>query len=546
MLPTRGGRSDWMAFLLGDSDRTWITILLRAGFLIGVLGVAAWVIYFACATIAWPYPIEYREGASQVMTQFLLEGRNPFSLENQPLGMNNYGIAYSLLVLPLAGIFGNTLLIHRAVSFAFVVLSAWLVFQTARRSNKDVGLALAAGEFLAVGLVARAGLGAFPHSLGTFLFLAGILIPLSCDFDRRGLLLSAVLCLLAFYTKPYFLLAFGMVAGYVFLFKSKQKALLYALAFTAMFLASFLLVRSVFPLYFLDTVLSNFSQTAGNSAEHLYRQLRELGTEFYLSLLTALVVTLANMRNLRPGLVWLKDLTSKANFLILNHPLLSRPLNYFAYCFLCGCLVFILVLGPNPESYMSYSYQLMLAPFFLWLAGELKPQRRLDLILLCVLLINLVLFCWTQANPDVLQQVARSEQTWRELYARVDPSGRILNSPLLVSELLRRGMLPVDSGHTEYYYAIREVPGIDALGPPYEIVRDNGQRYLESVRASIRNQEFARIIVTDPGDFFYDNRNRNLVGRYYQQTAAFSLQMPQASQKWQLVIWEPIQSSAMK
>ena len=52
------------------------------------------------------------------------------------------------------------------------------------------------------------------------------------------------------------------------------------------------------------------------------------------------------------------------------------------------------------------------------------------------------------------------------------------------------------------------------------------------------NQEFDRIIVTDQHDYFYDYE---LVSRYYQQLATFSLDMPQASQTWHVVVWAPIQ-----
>jgi hypothetical protein len=66
------------------------------------LRIGMWLVYLAGATLASPYPLEFREGASQVMTQLLLDGKNPFSLANQPLGMNNYGIVHGVIVLPFA------------------------------------------------------------------------------------------------------------------------------------------------------------------------------------------------------------------------------------------------------------------------------------------------------------------------------------------------------------------------------------------------------------------------------------------------------------
>src|SRR6266496_3588052 len=93
-----------------------------------LLGSAAgsilWSIYFAVVTISIPYPIELREGASQVMTRFFLSGSNPFVLQNQPLAMNNYGLGYNLVVAPFAALLGNTLLVHRSVTFGFILFSA--------------------------------------------------------------------------------------------------------------------------------------------------------------------------------------------------------------------------------------------------------------------------------------------------------------------------------------------------------------------------------------------------------------------------------------
>ena len=108
---------------------------IRSATLVLLGCVAAWLLYFGFKTVTFPYPLEYREGGSQVTTQFLLNGENPFTLENQPLGANDYGIGYALAVLPLAAIFGNTLLVHRAVSTFFVLLSSILVFRTIFKSG---------------------------------------------------------------------------------------------------------------------------------------------------------------------------------------------------------------------------------------------------------------------------------------------------------------------------------------------------------------------------------------------------------------------------
>lgn len=122
---------------------------------VGVVG--AWVLLFGILTCLMPYPIEFREGAAPVMTQFLLRGMNPYVLGNQPLGMNHYGVLYSLLVWPLAALFGNTLLIHRIVSCLFIMLAAGLIAQTILRSGQQARVAVALATLAAIALAARGG-----------------------------------------------------------------------------------------------------------------------------------------------------------------------------------------------------------------------------------------------------------------------------------------------------------------------------------------------------------------------------------------------------
>jgi hypothetical protein len=223
-------------------------------------------------TIFIPYQIEFREGASQVMTSFLLKWENPFTFENQPLGINNYGLGYNLAVLPFAALLGNTLRVHRLVTFIFILLSSLTGAFTIYKIRRNISLALACGAFIMIGLMGRAGIGAFPSAMGTLLFLLAVLIPFLRSFDNTGLALSILFSLVAFYTKAYFVLAFGIVASYLFLFISKKKGTAYILSFLGLFAVSFAAVRFNFPLYFINTVIGNVSNTF-NTAEHLIAQL---------------------------------------------------------------------------------------------------------------------------------------------------------------------------------------------------------------------------------------------------------------------------------
>jgi hypothetical protein len=519
-------------YLFADVSHPKIRTSVGLVFLIGVLLITSWFLYFAFSTLTIPYPIEYREGTAQVMNQLLLRGSNPFSLENQPLALNSYGIGYTLLVWRFAAVFGNTLFIERLITLIFLLLCLVLVAATIFRFQQDFRMALACGVLIMIGLTARGGLGAFPTTMGAFLFLAGILVPLNRSFDYPGLLLSALFSLLAFYTKPYFVLSMAIVASYLFIFISKKKGLLYSLFFILTSLLLYLAVRYIFKLYFIDTVISNLGE-ARRSVSHLYDQLRELALEFFPSLAIAFGLLLLGAARLNLGEVSFRGLRSRINILSPEKPLIFGRLNYFAYFLLCSAVVFTLVLGTYPGSW-NYSYDILLPPFMLWLFQILRSKSRLTLIAMPLLLFNAVWLSQIYMNPLFLDQ--RDSKEWARLYQYVDNSRQILNSPLIVSEMIRLGMLPYDSGQTSAYYHIKPYPDNILLGPSYEVVQAQGQQYSRIINEKIKNQDFDRLILTE-GD--YSLYPYNLIERYYTKVTSLNLELPETFQRWTIDIWEP-------
>jgi hypothetical protein len=508
----------------------------RFVFLAGLLLVVFWWIYFAYSTVTIPYPIEYAEGSTQVITHFLINGQNPYSLENQPLGMNDYGMGYPMFVWPFAQLLGDTLFIHRAVTFLFLILSFFLTSKTIYRINKDAPLAISCGVLIVIGLAARGGLGAFPSAMGAFLFLAGTLIPYNRSFDRVGLILSGSLCLLAYFTKPYFLFAFSIVASYLFIFVSKKKGLLYSLFFILTLLLFLLVIRYSYKLYFIDTVFGNLGQ-ARRSLSHLYDQSRELVLEYFPSIIAILGLLVLSIAKLKLRLISFKELFAWINLGSLEKPLISKSPHYFAYFFLCSAAVFIFILGPYPGSW-DYSYQILLPPFLLLLFNMLRGQNLYSLFFMPALLFNMVWLCQIYLNPLSLRQ--RDSQDWTRLYQYVDSSKQILNSPLIVSEMIQLKMQVIDSGVTADYYSIKPYSPNPLLGPTYDAVQSQGQQYSRIINEKIKNLEFGELILTE-GD--YRLYPYNLIERYYTKVTSLPVDLPQTGQQWTIDIWKPITST---
>lgn len=510
--------------------------IIRLFFFGVALILFAWFLYFAFSTIVMPYQIEYREGAAQVMMQILLKGGNPFSMEYQPLGMNNYGIGYSLFALPFAKLFGNTLMVHRSVNFCFLFASLLIVARTIWILKQDKLFSILGSIFIAVVLAGRGGLGAFPSTMGAFLFFLVILIPFIYSFRYPSLLASALLAILAFYTKPYFVIGFGVVAAYTFIFISKQKGVVYSLFFLSVFVAFFAGIRHIFEFYFIDTLVSNLSNSSPVLA-HLYNQLVELNVEFFPSILLGLVLLLFNLPTSMLADLVRKGFPARSNFLQLDTPLLNVPLNYFAFTFIFCFLGFIFSLGLHLGNYMVYAYQIVLPPFILWLFHTLNLKTRFSIIALSLLLGNILMLENILLQPAFLLQ--SDSVAWRDLYTYVRNSQRVVNSPAVVSALIDAGITPVDSGQTEYYYRIKPYPDNVLVGPGYEIIKGNGITYLDSIQNDARDHKFDRIFTTDGG--VYGNLlSFDLISQSYTKIDTLTIIMPQTHQIWTIGVWEPL------
>ncbi len=505
-------------------------ILLLAGAVSSIL----WSIYFSVTTIFIPYQIEFREGTALVLTKILLSGGNPFRFENQPLGMTNYGLGYNLVVLPFAMLFGDTLIVHRAVTFAFILLVALVVFLSLNKFTREPSLALACSAFVMTGLIANGGIGAFPSAMGTFLFYVAVLVPFTRSFDRSGLAISVVASLLSFYTKPYFILGFGIVASYLFLFVSKRKSLLYIAQFLILFVAAFLVVRFVFPLYFIDTIIGNISNTY-RTLEHLVEQLRFLLLYFYPALILALFILFGTLFSKKEKSSLSRKRVPFLEFSAWDKPLIVFTVDYIPYSLACAFAAFLFILGPHVGTDMYYAYQLVVPLFFYWLFQKINFDKKISNAAALVIVFNLFLFGYETINPNMLRQ--EDPKKWTRLINNIASSSTILNSPVITANVVEFGLNPVDSGQTIYYYAVEPYQNIELIGPSFGTFRSDGIGYVQSIEDSIKRQEFDLIMTTDGEPSFY---HEDLLNDYYSIDTKIVVNMPQTNRTWKIFLWRPL------
>ncbi|MCB9144825.1 MAG: hypothetical protein H6635_05605 [Anaerolineales bacterium] len=495
---------------------------------VGAVVSMLYSVYFAKSIIDIPYEIGLREGAPQVLTGLLLEGKNPYVFENNPLAYNTYGILHNFVMVPFAFVLGNTLHIHRWVSFLFILLStsvgAWVIFH--RRGS--ISLSMIGAAFFMIGFIGLGGIGSGPTTLGTFLFLSTLYIPYLRSFDNKSLIFSAFLALLALHTKAYNVLAWGIAVSYIFLFVSKKKGMQYALYFLGFFLVTFPIFRLFFPLYLVNVFGGNMSNTF-RSLEHLLEQLKWLTIYFSPILLLTLFAFGNSFIKSLP-----QPIRGKINIAAFDKPLLEISFDYFLYAPIVAITAFVIVLGSHVGNYLSYTYEMVVSTFLIWFFTNYDTKKTFGFLTSMLIVANLFAWQYATLNPKMLD--IQSSFAWEKLYKSIDPSKKILNSPVFTSRAVELGIPVVDSGRSIYFYTMKPFPENLLLGPSYEEYLQTGEEYARSINAAITNKEYDMIYVTKEMDVFYD---LGLVQANYEMTDQFIVYMDATNQKWVIQLWEP-------
>lgn len=498
--------------------------------ILGAFLSISWSVYFMYRTVLIPHQLTTLEGAANVHTWFYLRGMNPFMLENQPIGITLYGFVYNLIVFPFAAMFGNTPAVHRAVNLVFIILSSMVYYTVIYKEKKNHVVALLCSALVMVSLAGIQGLGgisAYPAPTGTFFFIAAVFIPFLFAFDAKSLALSILFTLAGFYVKPYFLLAFGIVASYVFLFVSPKKGLIYGLSFLILLLASILIVKDIFPLYFVGTIWANVYQTT-RSLEHLLFQLNSMLRTFLPLIIISLLAFMADGIKLNG-----EKRSYKFNFSKWNEPLLGYLPGYIFYAFAVTLLAFVSILGWHTPNPLGYAYQLV-APLFICLSfGVLIPVNRTNL--LAGVLIIFTLFRWQSSimSPEYLKEKTPAE--WSRLLGYLDDAKVFIHPPMMVTDVMARGYAPMDSGQTIIFYTIHPYPNTILTDIPYERVRQDGIGFTNSINRRIENHGYDVIIIQKDKSQFFDPW---ILEQNYDQVDEITVHMNFGG-KITLQVWKP-------
>jgi len=503
--------------------------------------------------IFYEYPLNYREGAVLTTTHLLVQGQNPFSLENQPQYTQVYGIFFNLIAYPFARLWGSTLVLHRVISAFCILISCWITFSLIRLSKVSITIAFAGtlivyGHWL-MGSAFSSAHASPPDGMGLMLFLASIYFPLKGNFSFRSLFISIIFGILDLLTKPYFVLSLVAVCLYVLLFKSLKKAIVYAIAsilgaILVLGIANVLFECYLYNCFFIHTA------NAKNNHQHMVKQLID-----YAKYNFALIVLLF-LLYISKGKVLLRSLTNQLNegetlqstesdssqfsktshknkFRIfhLNSLNLKLNLDLIEFCFIIFLLIFCLRLGQHTGNYLKYIFHLV-SPFLVVIVCRFVYFNRNSYIYSFLILVSVV-----SVSFSPLQTLDSIPSEWKTLTNLVTPAQKVFGPPLITPLLLEQQKPVYDSGQTEYFYTVTQFKTPPSFILPMEKVISRHKQFADSIAKSTKEKDFDLIVL--PG--FYSGAGYmplDLLKTYYDYKGAIPCTMLAPQNPW-LNIWIP-------
>jgi len=493
--------------------------------------------------IANVFPNEYREGAILLTTDLMVNGGNPYALANQPEYTNVYGIFYHLIVLPFAKWFGINFPVHRAVSAFFIWASCWIFFDAMRWQKVPWVFAFSSTLILYGHLLYFTTPLARPDSLGFFLFLSSLLIPWRCLYSFWSLLVSILLGVLAFLTKPYFILSIFYLTLYLFICKSKKDAIKYGILSLIVLIIAILGINHFFETYFNNTLWINVN-VAGNTFKYAFQQVYEYARInwgiifiFLVSIFYAIVDW--HKDDLIHRTIKWKCLN--LDFFNLNQPLINFDIGLINFCLILSLFLFLCKFGQHQGSWLTYIHQLI-SPFLLLVTfGVFKPQIKnrnkswLSLILTLLVFLNLL----SISSSQLLPRPDYSLKEWNNLRALLLPHQHIFNSPAIVSILIEQGKKVYDSGQSEYFLRSSANQEFwDVFMPGNRIkIKQKIQGFLREVNQNLQLNKYDLIVLTKG---HYRFISEELLTNYYEYKKTVLAPMSaKVKRNWELDIWQP-------
>lgn len=395
------------------------------------------------------YPNEYREAANVQLTQWFMEGKNPYAVSNLsgdvPGMIYLYGPFYSV-VTAFFGLFVKTdiVVLHHIVTFLAVLFTGIMMAGIVWEHSSTVTAPCTAFLF---GILCHWRWGSYvsaaPDSFGLMLLVLGLFI-LTRERMRAKPYAAALATVAAFFTKQYFVMIFATAFAYFFFLKKKDAAKYLAaviglFAFTAVVLTVTCPMFWSYTIYLMKGTGSGVSRGKSGTA-YSQSQTMYIGGMFLFLFLTAAVDfirTAVFKRGVRIGFRW-KDGDEPLFKVKVSHPEDYGRRSILVDILLWGHMavagICLLYIGRNNGAWISYYLQLFMPALMmesLMAVDNFRSEKRIRyatlfryasfVLYLCLVAVTIVK-TGTRLKVDTLS--AEEKFAWEEAYELLDDAAQ--------------------------------------------------------------------------------------------------------------------------
>lgn len=491
--------------------------------------IAVKLIAYHYSLIAYPYQLEFREGASLQTTNTLLKGENPFALENQPLNTNVYGILYSIICYPFAKFFGATLFVHRSVSALFIFLSCFIFFLFAKKRKVNNIIIISTVLIFYASLLYFVTPLTRPDSLGLFLFITAFYITFKNNYSYKSLALATIIGILVFFTKTFFLLIFPYLFLYTFIFISKKRGIYFALLSFISLIIIVLISDKISKTYIANTFfnhMANFQYRVEYARSQIFFFIKSYSFIFLLSIISLSIFLIKNSFKIKQflfNIFFTKYIINKLNFLKINNPVYADKPDFALFFLILSVIIFYKKIGGHDGAWITYLYQIV-SPFLLLVLLDFLRLKYISLIPFVVAaLLNLfLLYKYVLPKYDFNSYSKR----WVEISNCIKPNNNILNSPGVLSIMLANHKIIYDSGQTEYFqysHSSGLFSNINYFKETDEINSKIFKNSIKTITQNITENKFDIIILPT---FYTRNLHDSVISKNYYLERTISGYMP--------------------
>ncbi|NBH81433.1 hypothetical protein D7X88_00620 [bacterium C-53] len=511
------------------------------------------------------YPNEYREAANVQLTQWFMNGKNPYSTANLsgevPGMIYLYGPFYSV-VTALLGFFIRTdiVVLHHIVTFLAVLLTGIMMAKIVWEHSLTITAPLTAFLF---GILCHWRWGSYvsaaPDSFGLMLLVLGLFI-LTREKLRGQPYAAAFVTVAAFFTKQYFVMIFATSFAFFFFLKKKD-VVKYLIAVAGMFAFMAVVLTLTCPMFWSYTIYLMKGTGSGVSkgksgTSYSQSQTMYIGGMFFFLFLAAAVDffrTAVWKRGIRIGLQW-KD-GDKPLFPVK----VSNPEEYGRRDILVDILLWghmavagicLLYIGRNNGAWISYYLQLFMPALMmeaLMAVDNFQTERRFrfatwfrsaSFVLYCCLIFVTISKTSTRLVVDVLS--AEEEAAWEEAYEILDdalPEGDTYYMPVLCFHAFVNDRYAYNTGQpfvvSEHFYD--EWKGSETYQKLFPYAGDifaQNLAFRETIIEKVRNGGYALVTNIKETDVVFTEEDLSV---RYEKSRTLSLRT--GRQTWEVDFW---------